>query len=565
MKKYRTLTNEERLEIANKVANKTHSIAFLSRQYDVSRDTIEREAKRKKELEDGILQEDLKPKGKRKRLCNNQVMEQKLVKWLEIIRIWKFPVTKSLIQAKAIQIHSTLQQQHGSSEEKIKEFHASDGWFDRFKHRFKIRSCKIVDESGSSKVEECKEQLDKLGREMENFDPENIYNVDEAALFFKMLPNFTYCLPPESNVRGTKQSKDRVTVIFCCNLTGSHKILPTMIGTSKKPHCFNRVRPPIPYYNSPTAWINSKIFYLWFTEVFQPSVRSRTSAPILLILDNYSCHNIVMNVEKNIVIRFLPANVTSTSQPLDQGIISTVKRNYRIDVLKQVIDNLDGFIENLRLSRKKSGLNNGGLPDILDAAIIVNSSWNKISPETILKCWIRSNIVPSHMVAALRNSIDSQNKSMEGDEEIDSICNQLINSNLNILEINVEQSKKNIILKEDVQQWFNMEMDPNVVMDVVEEQLKDDLEDNIEEKSNYDIQEFQQVDESCERNELNDSVQLHELCTKLQEYMKSGEQKWRKSFPQDMSFDNFIKRLKSIENTCEEEIREVNNPNNCLK
>ena len=77
---------------------------------------------------------------------------------------------------------------------------------------------------------------------------------------------------------------------------------------------------------------------------------------------------------------------------------------------------------------------------------------------------------------------------MEGDEEIDSICNQLTNSNKNILEINVEQSKKNIILKEDVQQWFNMEMDPNVVMDVVEEQLKDDLEDNTEEKSNYDIQ-----------------------------------------------------------------------------
>ena len=86
--------------------------------------------------------------------------------------------------------------------------------FDRFNHRFQIGLCKIVGESGSSKVEEYKEQLDKLGREMENFDSENIYNVDEAALFFKILPNFTYYLPSESNVRGTKQSKDRVTVIF---------------------------------------------------------------------------------------------------------------------------------------------------------------------------------------------------------------------------------------------------------------------------------------------------------------------------------------------------------------
>ena len=77
--------------------------------------------------------------------------------------------------------------------------------------------------------------------------------MEEATLFYKMLPSFTYCLPSEKNQHGTKQQKDRVTVILCCNMVGTYKLPLAIIGSSKQPNCFNRGRPPIPYLGNPKA------------------------------------------------------------------------------------------------------------------------------------------------------------------------------------------------------------------------------------------------------------------------------------------------------------------------
>ena len=62
--------------------------------------------------------------------------------------------------------------------------------------------------------------------------------------------------------------------------------------------------------------------------IFIPYVLQFTFDPVLVIVDNCSAHAI-LQVEGVTIVR-LPANVTSTLQPLDQGIISAVKRkNFR--------------------------------------------------------------------------------------------------------------------------------------------------------------------------------------------------------------------------------------------
>ena len=120
--------------------------------------------------------------------------------------------------------------------------------------------------------------------------------MDEAALFYKMLPSFTYFLPSEKNPHGTKQQKDRVTVILCCNMTGTHKLPLAILGSSKKPNFFNGFRPSIPYFSTPKAWANSALFQEWFSEIFVPFVRRKTTDPVLLILDNCSSHH---NIQKD--------------------------------------------------------------------------------------------------------------------------------------------------------------------------------------------------------------------------------------------------------------------------
>ena len=55
----------------------------------------------------------------------------------------------------------------------------------------------------------------------------DIYNLDELALFYRMMPLGTVGKPGE---KGTKKIKDRITVALIVNADGSQKRKPIIIG-----------------------------------------------------------------------------------------------------------------------------------------------------------------------------------------------------------------------------------------------------------------------------------------------------------------------------------------------
>lgn len=67
----------------------------------------------------------------------------------------------------------------------------------------------------------------------------NIYNFDEAALFYRLLQNRTYALKTERVAKGTKLPKERLTIGLCANATGTHKLPLFVIGKYHKPRCFS--------------------------------------------------------------------------------------------------------------------------------------------------------------------------------------------------------------------------------------------------------------------------------------------------------------------------------------
>ncbi len=101
---------------------------------------------------------------------------------------------------------------------------------------------------------------------------------------------------------------------------------------------------------------------------------------ILLFLDNAPSHPKVQL--KNVKIQFLPANTTSVSQPMDQGIIQTMKLKYRKRQLQHVSAELDRTLS-LTGPQILRGIN------ILQAIYWVNSSWKETQPDTITKCFKR--------------------------------------------------------------------------------------------------------------------------------------------------------------------------------
>ncbi|CAF0905919.1 unnamed protein product [Brachionus calyciflorus] len=104
-----------------------------------------------------------------------------------------------------------------------------------------------------------KTEREKLQAITTGYKPYVIYNFDETALFYKMQPNKTLASGPTN---GLKSSKERITGGLCSNSTGTDKLKPDVIGTSKNPSLdslLNRLKNG--YYSSMSAneFLNQEI------------------------------------------------------------------------------------------------------------------------------------------------------------------------------------------------------------------------------------------------------------------------------------------------------------------
>jgi len=82
-----------------------------------------------------------------------------------------------------------------------------------------------------------------------------------------------------------------MSVLFCANATGSHKLRPLVIGKSLNPRCFknfNKSALPVIYQANKKAWMRSDIFVEWIQHLdyyFRTMGRK-----ILLLVDNAGSH-----------------------------------------------------------------------------------------------------------------------------------------------------------------------------------------------------------------------------------------------------------------------------------
>ena len=82
--------------------------------------------------------------------------------------------------------------------------------------------------------------MTKLKKVFRDYKPADIFNADESGLFYKLLPNRSLVLKGDA-CHGGKNSKERITILPCANMTGTEKWPLPAIGKAAKPVFFKGI------------------------------------------------------------------------------------------------------------------------------------------------------------------------------------------------------------------------------------------------------------------------------------------------------------------------------------
>lgn len=235
------------------------------------------------------------------------------------------------------------------------------------------------------------------------YHPEDIFNMDETALFVDAVPRTTYDMKGKE-VHDCRDTKRRVTIAMCSNMSGSEKRPLHMISTAAHPRCFGPRSNPLPlnvrYDSAANGWMTKNILMSWLKD-WNDELKQQ-NRQIVLVMDNASSHRKIddegFEQFKNIRIVYLPPNLTSLIQPLDSGIIALFKHKYRTRMVNRMIDNeptMTKIDEIMKLScitedemkalvKQRRNLTNINLYEVQS---LIEECWREISPDTIRKCF----------------------------------------------------------------------------------------------------------------------------------------------------------------------------------
>lgn len=394
------LNESQRCEIISKLSKTTaFSKRAIAREYEVSEGAIRKIWLNREAIQErsALLTQETKEKTFRASVGRFTELENMLYVWIDSMRRASLPVPPSLAIAKAKSIASSLSIPES-------DFKASWQWFSRFRVRSGLQ--KIILHGEETEVNkndpELLAALENLYAIIAQYDAENVYNMDETGLFFRLLPRYSLLMPDEdiSTTRGKKKANDRVSLIVCANATGTHKIPCALIGRPKEPACIKDRHWPIPYFNQPKAWMDVETCWKWFNEVFFPAVKKRTGCRVLLLMDNAPGHFEAFERD-NVRIVFFPPNCTKWKQPSGMGIIAALKKRYKYLYLKDVLDfyGLDKEAKSRkkdqgrRLRRGAAGVIYGNPAHLLNATNYVKEAWDSVSPSLIKNAFVKAELM----------------------------------------------------------------------------------------------------------------------------------------------------------------------------
>jgi len=333
---------------------------------------------------------------KRLRTAKNLELDKAVTVFINEAREKNVPLTGEIIKGKAKRFSDLMN---------IGNFTGSSGWLSRYKKRHGLKWKCLAGDSAGAKLTVAREWMQQYCKQiLSEYDASDIFNGDETGLLYRCFPGKSMVFDND-NCKNGKRAKDRITIMLCCNMSGSELLKPLVIGYSQKPRCFKHVKSlPVEYHWNKKAWMTTRIFEKWIIELddkFQKENRQ-----VAFFFDNCSAHSKQIQCHlSSITLHFFPPNLTSVLQPMDLGIIRSVKAHYR----NEIVLNLISEIENNSPISKIS---------LLQCINNISKIWEqKVTPEIIQNCYRKAGFIECLSVG----SEDSTSLS-DGQQNLDYLC-----------------------------------------------------------------------------------------------------------------------------------------------
>ena len=159
--------------------------------------------------------------------------------------------------------------------------------------------------------------MERLWELTKDYDPVDIWNMEETGYFFKALPEKVLA-ENKSQALGGKKSKMRLTIAFFVSTAGDKVIEPIVIWRSAKPRSFKNLIIPkgtydVHYDSSQKLWMTNEIMDSVLTKINRKMTAAKRNS--LLFMGNAPCHpeNFVVSYSNIKVVFFYLQHYVKTA------------------------------------------------------------------------------------------------------------------------------------------------------------------------------------------------------------------------------------------------------------
>ncbi|GMF51211.1 unnamed protein product [Phytophthora fragariaefolia] len=177
-----------------------------------------------------------------------------------------------------------------------------DGWLKHFLRRYGLRHRCGHGEIGSVDLPVARKAALDLRKKIAKYHPNDVFNMDEVSFFYKASPTSSICL-----VSGPARQNSSLVAqeAHDCALPGDKQ------------------------------WMTLSVFPDWLRDL--DKLKGEAGRRILLLLDNAPVHITPDDTLANVEVELLPPNTTASIQPMDQGVIASIKRRVLQDCGEEAV------------------------------------------------------------------------------------------------------------------------------------------------------------------------------------------------------------------------------------